>query len=966
MNAPPRDLHAPLRLAGDPRLWCVEAGSVDVFAVPARDGEPVGAREHLYRAAAGDLFLGVEAAVLGPGWQLLAVPGAGARLREIDPAQLRPPGAAAPAPLPALLARWVAMVGAALRGDLPPRDALPLAGDAAAALSGGQAAVAAQPLVFVRVAEGAVRFLAQDDARIAAGDPLLPLADPAWLQAEPETRLDLLSPAQALQAGDLGAGLRRYQALVLRHALRRIEGVAAAEADRMQRKARHAGEQLAGGLASFARTLQGAGAADFAALSADTLLASCQLVGRQLGVQFVAPPASGVRHADPVEEIATASRVRSRQVALRHGWWTEDAGPMLARLQEGRQPVALLWTRRGYALHDPVARSVAPVDEALAARLQPFAHTFFAALPDHALGWRDLGRFALRHGGGDLRRVLALSVLVTLLGLLLPVAIGYVFDALIPAADRPGLAQVAAMLVAVALARAMFSLARGLTLLRLETRADAALQAALWDRVLKLPVAFFRRYGSGDLAERLGAVTTMRQVLAGTTLATLLGGLFSLGGIALLLYYNLRLGAAALALVVLLGLLSFGLGLRKLRYERQVTAASGRLSALVLEYLRGVTKLRVTGSEARAFANWAAEFARMRRMTFASGRVGNLNEVLLALGEVLAQAALFALAAWLLKSALVAAGAGSAGAAAAPPLTTGEFIAFLAAFAQVLGGVLGLSTTALAVLGVVPLYERLRPVLAATPEAGQGKSHPGELQGRIDVVNLGFAYDGDGPPVLEGVSFSARPGDFIAVVGPSGSGKSTLLRCLLGFEAPQSGGVLYDDQNLADLDAGAVRRQFGVVLQHSQLMPGDLFTNIVGTTNLGLEAAWAAARACGLEEDILAMPMGMHTVLSEGGTTLSGGQRQRLLVARAVVQRPRILLFDEATSALDNRTQEVVTRSLTELRATRIVIAHRLSTVMHADRILVMDRGRIVQSGTYGELLAQPGLFQELARGQLA
>ncbi|RYY96850.1 MAG: ATP-binding cassette domain-containing protein, partial [Comamonadaceae bacterium] len=465
----------------------------------------------------------------------------------------------------------------------------------------------------------------------------------------------------------------------------------------------------------------------------------------------------------------------------------------------------------------------------------------------------------------------------------------------------------------------------------------------------------------------------MRQVLSGTTLATLLGAFFSLGGIVLLLYYNLRLGAAALALVVAVGLLSFGLGLRKLRYDRQVTEASGRLSSLVLEYLRGVGKLRVTGAESRAFANWAGQFARMRSMSFASGRIGNLNDVLLGLCEVLVQVGLFGLAAWLLKDAataqaLAAAGAGAAGGApaAAQPLTTGEFIAFLAAFGQVMGGVLGLSTIALSIMGLVPLYERMRPLLAEPPEAGEGKAHPGELQGHIDVVNLGFGYDAGGPMVLEDVSFSARPGDFIAVVGPSGSGKSTLLRCLLGFEQPLSGGVLYDDQNLADLDAGAVRRQLGVVLQHSQLMPGDLFTNIVGTTQLGLEAAWEAARACGLEDDILAMPMGMHTVLSEGGTTLSGGQRQRLLVARAVVQRPRILLFDEATSALDNRTQDVVTRSLTQLRATRIVIAHRLSTVMQADRILVMDQGRIVQGGTYQDLVQQPGLFQDLARSQLA
>ncbi|QJW83813.1 NHLP bacteriocin export ABC transporter permease/ATPase subunit [Ramlibacter terrae] len=941
-----------MRLAGDERLWRVEAGTVDVFAAPARDGQPVGAREHLYRAAAGDVFSGLAQDELGTDWQLLAVPGTGTRLRALDAGALhRPPpgdeGVQA-------IARWVRMLGAALRGALPPRDALPLAAGMAATLAAGRGAVAAQGLVFVRVASGAAQFMGQPQATLTAADPPLPLADPGWLAGGEGAELQVLPVEDALAADGLGAGLRRYHALVLRHALHRFEGTAQAEAERMQRKARNAGEHRSAASPRSRAPCAATRRRDFGALAQDPLLASCQLVGARIGVDFAAAPPSGVRHADPVEEIATASRVRSRQVALRGAWWRSDAGPLLGRLQDGKQPVALLWDGARYQLHDPVARTVRAIDEAVAAALQPFAHTFFVALPERPLGWRDLGGFALRRGTRDVRRVLGLSALVALLGLLLPVATAHVFDALIPAADRGGVAQVTAVLVAVALAAAMFSLARGLTLLlRLENRADAGLQAALWDRVLKLPATFFRRYGSGDLAERLGAIAAMRQVLSGTTLAALLGAAFSLGGVVLLLYYDVRLGATALALIACVGLLSFLLGLRKLRYDRQVTAASGRLSGLVLEYLRGVTKLRVTGAEARAFANWAGEFARMRRMAFASGRIGNLNEVLLALCEVLVQVALFALAAWLLKEAVTAqavataTGAAARGTAGAPPLTTGQFIAFPAAFAQVMGGVLGLSAIALSVLGLVPLYERLQPLLQAEPESGAGKSHPGELQGRIDVVNLGFGYDADGPPVLEGVSFSARPGDFIAVVGPSGSGKSTLLRCLLGFEQPQAGGVLYDDQNLADLDAGAVRRQFGVVLQHSQLMPGDLFTNIVGTTQLGLDAAWEAARACGLEEDIQAMPMGMHTVLSEGGTTLSGGQRQRLLVARAVVQRPRILLFDEATSALDNRTQDVVTRSLSELRATRIVIAHRLSTVMNADRILVMDRGRIVQGGTY-------------------
>jgi len=203
-------------------------------------------------------------------------------------------------------------------------------------------------------------------------------------------------------------------------------------------------------------------------------------------------------------------------------------------------------------------------------------------------------------------------------------------------------------------------------------------------------------------------------------------------------------------------------------------------------------------------------------------------------------------------------------------------------------------------------------------------------------------------------------------VGPSGSGKSTLLRLLLGFEALEGGAIFYDGQELGGLDVQAVRRQMGVVLQSGRLMSGDIYTNIIGASSATLQEAWTAARMAGLAEDIEAMPMGMHTVISEGGGTLSGGQRQRLLIARAIVARPRILLFDEATSALDNRTQAIVSASLESLQATRIVVAHRLSTIVNAHRIFVMERGQLVQTGTFSELMAQKGPFAELAKRQIA
>jgi ABC-type bacteriocin/lantibiotic exporter with double-glycine peptidase domain len=265
----------------------------------------------------------------------------------------------------------------------------------------------------------------------------------------------------------------------------------------------------------------------------------------------------------------------------------------------------------------------------------------------------------------------------------------------------------------------------------------------------------------------------------------------------------------------------------------------------------------------------------------------------------------------------------------------------------------------------VPLIKFTEPILSAQPEVDSSKADPGRLSGNIEIVNTTFRYERGGPKILDSLSITIRPGEFIALVGPSGCGKSTLMKLLLGFERPETGGIYYDSRDLRNLDMQAVRRQIGVVLQTGKLMPGSLYENIRGPTEATVDDAWEAARMAGIEEDIRAMPMGLHTVLTEGTASLSGGQVQRLLIARALVGKPRILLFDEATSALDNRTQAVVTESLSRLNVTRVAIAHRLSTVMEATRIYVLDGGKVAEMGSYSELMAKNGIFADLAKRQL-
>jgi ABC-type bacteriocin/lantibiotic exporter with double-glycine peptidase domain len=384
--------------------------------------------------------------------------------------------------------------------------------------------------------------------------------------------------------------------------------------------------------------------------------------------------------------------------------------------------------------------------------------------------------------------------------------------------------------------------------------------------------------------------------------------------------------------------------------QRDLYQVQGKVTSLLYGLISGLAKLRVGGAVPRAFALWAQRFAEQRRRTIQGQRIANLQATFNACYGVLTSLALFAFM----------------GFSSEASLPVGEFLAFNAAFGQFLGAALSMIGVFSSILAMVPLYERLLPILQTVPEVDASKADAGDLTGEIEFSHVSFRYAEDGPLILDDVSFRVAPGEFIALVGPSGAGKSTCLRLILGFERPSSGSIYFDGQDLASLDMQSVRRQLGVVLQSGRPMAGDIFSAIVGNSNLSLEDAWEAARMAGLDEDIKAMPMGMHTVISEGGETFSGGQKQRLLIARAVVRRPRIILFDEATSALDNRTQDIVSRSLERLKATRIVIAHRLSTIVNADRIYVMQGGRVVEAGTYQELRRREGVFAQLAARQIA
>lgn len=702
--------------------------------------------------------------------------------------------------------------------------------------------------------------------------------------------------------------------------------------------------------ANLASVLQGGIELELTLDQGPPLLDACRMAGKAQGINIHGASASGEELT--IDTIARSSGVRVRKTALSATWWRSDYGPLVAYYGDQRQPVALLpvsSSRSRYELYDPVTQTKTPVTANIAARISLEAYTFYRSFPDHPLKLRDLWRFGIAGTLWDRTLIILLSLAAGILALAPPLLTGTLFGRLIPAAERRQIIQLGLMLLICLLAGALFKFARAAAMVRFGARVDAALQAAMWDRLLKLPVSFFRRYSAGDLALRAMGITLIRRIVSGTVVTALLSGMFAIFNFGLLFYYDLRLALVATRMIAVLAIVSTVAGYLHLRYQRTLAELQGALAGMALQLIGGISKIRVAGAENRAFARWATAFSAQRSIAYKARMITALLAVFNAAFPTVATLQLFAVV-------ILSIG---------PDFSTGDFLGFNMAFGSVLVAAVGLSSALVALLGLLPLYERIQPILGTSPELMRGMAHPHKLSGAIEVNHLSFRYHSDGPPILHNVSLHINPGAFVAIVGPSGSGKSTLLRLLLGFERAESGGIYYDGQELSNLDVVELRRQFGVVLQHSQVLAGDILRNIIGSAPLSIDDAWQAARLAGLEDDIKQMPMGMYTIVGEGAGTLSGGQRQRLLIARAIATKPRILFFDEATSALDNRTQESVSERLEQLRVTRLVIAHRLSTIVNADQIVVLDGGKIVQIGTYEELLAQPGPFAQLARHQL-
>ncbi|RCJ25067.1 NHLP family bacteriocin export ABC transporter permease/ATPase subunit [Nostoc sp. ATCC 43529] len=957
-------------LLNDPQtIWVVKSGYLALFAIAFNDGIPQGTRRYLFSITAGQAMF-ATAPSLDKQQEILAVFFEETELLKVSRDEFNRLFVDANREAVAFIEGWIYQLSSVISGITKPTTPLLPQGIHHYSLAKNQIFQPQGYISWVQILQGRVKWMGFEDLLLTSASGMLPIHPNMWLEACEKVELQTFSTLEITDVDTLLDGLSQLQTYFL-HCIELLQRQEMdAELLRFQAREHLERQVMQQTLVELASVLpqpklNRLSSSSKFSTSVDAthpnqaLLVAAGAVGRALGIT-IRPPATWEdfnRVQDPVKAIARASCIRVRQIQLPQNWWQKDCGAMLAFTLGDKLPVALLpISDTRYQICIPGQQKRISVDAAIAAALAPTAYVFYRPLPDKQLKTLDLLQFAVQGRYKELIVVLVMGITIALLGMLTPQATAILIDKAIPDGNRGFLSQIAIGLVAAAFGGMLFQLTLGFASIRLETFADSATQAGVWDRLLKLKPTFFRSFSVGDLNSRVTAISQIRQRLGNTVLKTIFSSMFSLLNVGLLFYYNISLALIACVVALINTAITIISGMLIVRKVRPLLEQEGHIFGVMVQLINGVAKLRIAKAEARAFAYWGKKYTEQLKLMLSTQGIEDslaaINQVL----PVLTTAAIFWFATTLI---------GQSQTPGETSLSTGTFLAFNVAFSTFISGVTSLSSTVVEVLQVLPLWQRAQPILQGELEITSSQADPGRLSGKLVLDRVSFRYRDDGGLTLDNVTIHAEPGEFIAIVGPSGSGKSTLLRLLLGFEFPKTGTIYYDGQDLASLDVHAVRRQLGVVMQNSRLMSGSIFENIASGGVLTMDEAWQAARMAGLADDVAAMPMQMHTVVSEGGSNLSGGQRQRLLIARALALKPRILLFDEATSALDNRTQAIVSQSLEQLKVTRIAIAHRLSTIQNADRIYVLQAGKVVQQGNFTDLANQPGLFAQLMLRQM-
>ena len=663
--------------------------------------------------------------------------------------------------------------------------------------------------------------------------------------------------------------------------------------------------------------------------------------------KFVEPPEEMVNVNEQLEYICRPNGFMQRTVVLDDKWYENAIGAFLAVRKEDDSVVALLpYAIKGYYYLNEKGKKVR-ITPKNASEFEREAISFYKPLPLKKITAIDL----LKYGFStwtvfDQLLPIAVMLLITLIGILIPKLNHFLFKQVIDNGRISFLLSTVFFIICVEAVKMLVTGVRTLLSNKTDTKMNVAVEAAAMMRLLSLPPSFFKEYSSGELQSRVQYISSLCSNFMDIIFGTGITSLFSLVYVSQIFRYAPGLVVPALIIIaatIALSLITTFTQMRRTKLQMELMAKENGMNYAMIN---GIQKVKLTGAEKRAFARWGELYAQEAKLQYNPPLFLKLNSVLTMAISLIGTIVLYFVA---IKTHVL----------------PEDYIAFESAYGMVSGAFMAIADIATTIADIKPTMEMAKPILDAVPEIGEGKKYMTRISGAIELNNVSFRYTNDMPYVIDDLSLTIRSGQYVAIVGKTGCGKSTLMRLMLGFETPQTGAVYYDGNDLKNIDVKSIRRKIGTVMQDGKLFAGDIFSNItISAPWLTLDEAWEAAEMAGMADDIRSMPMGMNTLISEGSGGVSGGQRQRLMIARAIASKPKILMFDEATSALDNITQKKVSDSLEKLKCTRIVIAHRLSTIRHCDRIIYLDNGKIVEDGTYDELIQKKGAFADLVARQ--
>jgi len=956
--------------------WFVATGYADVFSARLQDGKPAGTRSFFFDAGLGEILFGINyhknddgrpvenasggvsasfsARAGGDERCLVAVPGPDTELIRISIDELKNlfTHDEFSEEMAMLTERWVSHLSQAISKDINPRTDQLIVPDISTKLPANLKIRAKKGTVWIEFLKGNALFLDMKEVAEPGNPCIFPVTQDSWLQTLEPCSIKTWSTREFCLRPDMWDRLNDFYETAFYCDFFNSRLFSVDEFNRLNEKSMNYKAVRNASLLKIASVLNDKIRKSGIDTGQDSMIAACRIVAESSGINISLPKQRKNEENTPLtfNEILRSSRFRARKVKCTGNWWKQNNGPLLGFTKEKNLPVALIPGSAGKYLYiSPAENKHENLDGQNAATLLSEAFQFYRPFPDRPMTGYQLIRFGLKNCLHDILIVALVGLIGGILNLLVPVLTGAIFDYVIPASDYRQLYVFMMVIFMGTLAIVFFQMTRSFTMIRIETRLDFVLQSAVWDRLLNLPIPFFRDYPAGELTSRANSIMMLRKMLSDTVIYSVLGAIFMLFNFILLIYYDVQMALYIFAIMVISLIIIISAGKSIQKRQTIIIRLQNRIFGKLVQLLSSISKIRIAGAEIHAFSQWADSFSENKRTT-AEVRKISLNITLLSNAlPLIITVLVFGVIAGKLPD----------------TMSTGSFMAFYTALMITITSFLQLTMAGISFYMAMPYLENLKPILETPPENAVIKPEIQHLSGEIEVSDVSFRYSENTPLVLRNVSMHIQPGEFVAIVGASGSGKSTLLRLLLGFETPESGSVYYDRQDIASVDPASVRRQAGTVLQQAQLSAGSIFTNITGITDATWDDAWEAARSVGLDEDIKQMPMGMHTVVTGGLSTLSGGQRQRIMIARAIVTKPRILFFDEATSALDNKTQQIVSQSLEKLQATRVVIAHRLSTVINADRIYLMENGMIAESGTYRELIEKNGKFKDLVRRQM-